>query len=362
MSGDGGVQAGAVSGGGLVELGGATGDGGYSALAGAGGAEPMLEPGELAGDYRLVAAHSSKCMDAAGPVSNAAHITVEQHPCDAARPQHFTLTEGGSYYTISIDGSGDCLDVEGQGTTNETLVIRATCNGSKSQDWLPVSQDNGTYFLVNRLSSKCLDVPGQRQDDVSLQLYTCNLGGNQRWVFASLAPQPLPVVIDDFFDPSPWRDPGQAPFALSSSRDNAQACDGNRAPGGRGACNTFKVDGFANGATYAGATWVHQYGGYGIYPGLMIATGATRIHFQARGAKGGERIRVKAGGVKGNAFEDTYFIDYTEVLLTSDWQSFALDLAGQNYADGVVGGFAVRIEAASNTVPIAIYVDDIVWE
>lgn len=350
--------------GGAVEVAGANGGDVDPITGNAGGAggDSSLEPGALSGDYRLVAAHSSKCLDAAGPVSDAAHITVQQHACDAGRPQGFTLTEGGSYYKISIDGSGDCLDVEGGSTENEALVIRAACNGDASQEWLPLPQDNGTHFLVNRRSGRCLDVPRLSKDDLSLQQYTCNVGGNQRWVLASLEPQPLPLVLDDFFDPSSWNSAGQSPFMLNGSRDAAQACDGKRAPNARGACTTFKLDAFVNGGTYAGATWLHQYGGYGVYPGLVIAAGATRIHFLARGAKGGEMIRVKAGGTAGNAFEDSYFIDYVDLQLTTGWQPFSLDLTGQSYAEGVISGFALRVDAATNTVPVAIYVDDVVWE
>jgi hypothetical protein len=187
IAGDGGalLQAGASAGAGGAAAGGEAKALNLAGGSAAGAASPDVGP--QAGRYRLVATNSSKCMDANGSVSPESHITVSQHGCDMTRPQSFALTSTGTgYYALEIAGSTECIDIEDHATVNKALIVRATCNGNTSQDWMPVAQDDGSYFLVNRFTSKCLDVPGISNDDISLQQFTCNVGGNQRWLFKSL--------------------------------------------------------------------------------------------------------------------------------------------------------------------------------
>lgn len=353
--GGGAANAGAATGG-LPPIGGSLADGG------GGGAGPGPEPGALAGKRRLIATHSAKCLDGGFPKSPSQHLTLGQHACDDTREQSFTLTDTSSgYYSLKIDGSSDCADVEDQGTANQTPIVRMPCAASESQEWLPVKQDGDSYFLVNRLTGKCLDVPARTFDDVSLQQYTCNVGGNQRWVIASLVPEPLPMILDDFFAPSVWMASNEAPYVVSAGRSSA-ACDGERAPGGLGNCYAVQVDAFPEGTIRAGATWLYPHGSWGYAPGFVLAPGAERIRFRARGATGGEQLWVKAGGAKGSAFEDSLDVGWQGAKLTSSWQSFSLDLTGQTYDAGVIVGFIWRVESNDNVVPVKFYIDDIVWE
>jgi Ricin-type beta-trefoil lectin domain len=344
---------------GTLALGGG-GDGGLAKGGDAAGGAPQ-EPGELAGQYRLVAAHSSKCLDAAGPASADLSPTVEQHACDPSRPQSITLRDvGDGYYTFGIDGSADCVDVEHESAASKALIVRAVCNGGASQEWSPLVQDDGSYVLLNRLSGNCVDVPARSTSDVSLQQYACIGGPNQRWVFASLVPQPLPLIVDDFFEPESAA--SSAPFSMMASRNVGQACDGNRALGASGDCHVIAVPDFANGTTSAGATWLHPRGNWGSSPGLLAEGGATRIRFQGRGAQGGEKVSFKAGGIIGKAFEDTFAIDVVQIQLSTTWQTYSLDLTGMPYGSGIVGAFSWSVHIGDNALPLKFYIDDVVWD
>jgi hypothetical protein len=307
--------------------------------------------------------HSYKCMDAQFPATAGGDVTVGQRACDAARPQVFRFKEvSGGYSSISVEGSGECLDIDGQQSVNQAVIVRATCDGADSQSWIPIKQDDGSYFLVNRLTGKCLDVPGESKSDVTLQQYTCKLGGNQRWALTALTPAPLPLVVDDFFSPRVWADTEEGPYEHAASADEAQACEGNRAPNGRGLCYTLNIATFPSGKTRAGATWLYPANSWGYLPGFIVATGATKIHFKARGAKGGEKLSMKAGGISGNAYADTYYVNPVTVTLTKTWQTFELSLVGQQYQDGVISAFSWRVDFAGTSAPVKFYLDDIAWE
>ncbi len=347
MAGTGGVAAGTGARGGA--------DPGGS-LAGAGGTA-VVAPRELDGTYRLVAVHSSKCLDA--PATRAGFT---QAPCDGRDSESLTLTsvEAG-FYALGVTGSVDCI--AGGSTENGVALNRTRCSTELSQQWLPVKQDDGAYWLVNRSSNKCADVAnGSKDDGTSIQEWVCNTGSNQRWVLASLIAEPLPIVVDDFFAPSIWGGNGTAPASVSPSGSDGNAdCAGNRAPGGRGVCHVVRLLSFDKGATYAGASWLHPNGNWGYFPGLRLASGATKISFKARGEHGGEVIRFQSGGLKDTAFPDPFFVE-SKITLSDAWQSYSIDVSGVAYQAGVVTGFILYIDIAQNQAPLLFYVDDVVWE
>lgn len=45
--------------------------------------------------------------------------------------------------------------------------MKLSCDQRPSQHWLAVPQNEGTLVLVNRLTSKCLDVPSDSSDNPS---------------------------------------------------------------------------------------------------------------------------------------------------------------------------------------------------
>jgi hypothetical protein len=322
-----------------------------------------LDDAVFSGPYRFIAMHSNKCMDAQFPATASGDVTIGQRACDPTRPQVFRFKElSGGYYSVAVDGTSECLDIDGEQTANQAVIVRTTCTGSDGQGWIPIKQDDGSYFLVNRATGKCLDVPAETKDDVTLQQFTCKLGGNQRWALTALTPQPLPLVVDDFFSPRVWSDTEEAPYKHTASADEAQACDGYSAPNRQGLCHALEIATFPSGKTRAGATWLYPANSWGFLPGFIIAQGATKIRFQARGAKGGEKLSVKAGGISGNAYADQYFVMPTTVTLSKSWQTFELSMASQQYEEGVISAFSWRVDFAGTSAPVKFYIDDIVWQ
>ena len=78
--------------------------------------------------------------------------------------------------TLRINGK--CLDVNGAGTANGTVVKLWTCNGGTNQRW----QVGPAESLVGAQSGRCLDDPGSsRANGTQLIIWDCNGGVNQRW-------------------------------------------------------------------------------------------------------------------------------------------------------------------------------------
>jgi O-glycosyl hydrolase len=87
----------------------------------------------------------------------------------------------GQIWTIDGDTlriNGKCLDVNGRGTTDGSLVQLWTCNGGTNQQWTVGPNSS----LVGTGSGKCLDDPGASTVDGTQQvIWTCNGRVNQAW-------------------------------------------------------------------------------------------------------------------------------------------------------------------------------------
>ncbi len=89
-------------------------------------------------------------------------------------------------------------------------------------------------------------------------------------------------------------------------------------------------------------------------------TGALKVKFQARGQIGGEKVQFISGGIAGT-YGDTYQVTGPTVTLTTAWQNFELNLAGQNLTR-VVGGFAFAATKADNPTGAKFYLDNIYFD
>jgi hypothetical protein len=84
---------------------------------------------------------------------------------------------GGSTGVLRGVGSGRCLDVPGQSTTNGTLLEIWDCNGGANQQWTYLS--NGELQVYG---NKCLDVPNHATAaGTRVEIWDCNGGANQQW-------------------------------------------------------------------------------------------------------------------------------------------------------------------------------------
>lgn len=131
--------------------------------------------------YKLIARHSSKCLDVYND-STADGGNVNQWTCNGQANQQWQFVDaGGGYYTLVNRNSGKCLDVYNNSTADGGNVDQWTCNGQSNQKWQWVAI--GSYFnLKSQLSGKCLDINAvSTADGANAQQWTCGSGTNQQW-------------------------------------------------------------------------------------------------------------------------------------------------------------------------------------
>jgi hypothetical protein len=78
---------------------------------------------------------------------------------------------------LEVTALGKCLDVNGGGTVNGTVVDLFTCNGTGAQAWVP--QPDGA--LVNPQSGRCLDDTSSGGSGTQVQIWDCAGTPNQAW-------------------------------------------------------------------------------------------------------------------------------------------------------------------------------------
>jgi hypothetical protein len=93
-------------------------------------------------------------------------------------------------------------------------------------------------------------------------------------------------------------------------------------------------------------------------PAGLDLSGAKKLSFWARGEKGGEKVKIEFGILKGKKYFDTDS-GVLEVTLTDTWKQFSLDLAGKDLKR-IKSGFVFVM--AGNGAPQTVYVDDVVYE
>ena len=141
--------------------------------------------------------------------------------------------------------------------------------------------------------------------------------------------------------------------------------------GAKGVCRSFSVSAYNPSDNWVGVYYQFGDQNWGTSPGLRIAAGATKIHFQVKGDKGGEKLQVGAGGIgwsngqlQGTTlYADGFSMPLLEVTLTTDWKSFDIPLpVGVTYANGVLGGFEWTVNGMEEPAPVKFYVTDIQWQ
>ena len=115
------------------------------------------------------------------------------------------------------------------------------------------------------------------------------------------------------------------------------------------------------GSGWAGIYWQHPANNWGNKPEGYDVTGATKLTFWARGEAGSEHInKFKAGGITGE-HPDSGTAELTNVVLTTEWRQYTIDLAGKNLSK-IAGGFCWATDTAHNPTGMIFYVDDIRYE
>ncbi|MEW2521595.1 arabinofuranosidase catalytic domain-containing protein [Actinacidiphila alni] len=122
-----------------------------------------------------------KCMDVTGDDVAGRSAAVQLWDCQAnAADQHWTHDADGSLRTL-----GRCLDINGNGTAQDTLVELWDCNGVGGQKW--VQRSDGS--LLNPQSGRCLDSPnGATANGTRLRIHDCNGSAAQKFAVNGGAP------------------------------------------------------------------------------------------------------------------------------------------------------------------------------
>jgi len=111
---------------------------------------------------------------------------------------------------------------------------------------------------------------------------------------------------------------------------------------------------------WAGVVWQSPANDWGDQPGGRNLTGASRLTFWARGAKGGEVVNFLCGIIKKDKpFFDTAQTGLDKVTLTADWKQYTIDLKGKDLSR-IKTGFGWSLAASGE--PITFYLDDIKFE
>jgi hypothetical protein len=112
---------------------------------------------------------------------------------------------------------------------------------------------------------------------------------------------------------------------------------------------------------WGGIFWLNPANNWGAKKGGFNLTGAQRLTFWARGEKGGERIEeFGMGGVSGN-YPDSDAAMIGPVILTSEWQQYAIDLRGKDLSY-ISGGFSWTTNVKVNGDSCIFYLDRIQYE
>jgi hypothetical protein len=138
---------------------------------------------ETGRQYRLVAAHSGKCVDLTG-AGTGDTARVQQFSClepGGNQKVTFERVGGSAYYQVKFVHSGKCLDVEGLGRGDGQIFQQYTCQGNGNQQFrLEYLAGTGLDVQVRvraAHSDKCLGISGGSQGDTAPAVQWSCVGG-----------------------------------------------------------------------------------------------------------------------------------------------------------------------------------------
>jgi hypothetical protein len=173
-------------------------------------------------------------------------------------------------------------------------------------------------------------------------------------------PVELPLAVSSVFAPSGYMGDGAGGTAVVADTECAP-----RPGSARGDCYRFTYK--AGPLLWSGVYWQFPANNWGAAEGKAIPPGANQVSFYAAGAKGGEVLTIKVGGIRDVTLPYSDTISATDKFtLTTEMTQYKVDLGGQSY-DKVIGGFSWATAYPEGTVPgsaapIVFFLDDLVWE
>lgn len=110
---------------------------------------------------------------------------------------------------------------------------------------------------------------------------------------------------------------------------------------------------------WGGVAWQNPANDWGSKPGGWDITGASKLTFWARGAKGGETVNFSFGLIEnGKPYPDTASGKLDKVKLTAEWKQYSIDLKGRDLTR-IKSGFGWVVGGQGE--PLAFYLDDICY-
>lgn len=140
--------------------------------------------------------------------------------------------------------------------------------------------------------------------------------------------------------------------------NGALKMDLNERNAGQTGTACIRVD-YGIGGDWAGVYWQSPANDWGNAPGGYDLTGAKKLCFRVRGAKGGEKISFFFGGLFGKPYSDTARGEIKDEVLSAEWTTYAIPLDGKNLKR-IKTGFGFTFGGQGN--PFTFYIDEIWFE
>ncbi|WP_042381160.1 RICIN domain-containing protein [Streptacidiphilus melanogenes] len=140
------------------------------------------------GFHQLTVQHSGQCLDVTG-ASTANGAVIDQNTCGTGSQggQEFQfLPVSGGYGELQNENSGKDVVVQSASTAKGAAVIQYTQNGTSNGLWLPIQQSDGTWQFKNQNSGLCLDQSGAvTTAGAAFDQWTCKTGTGDNQDFAT---------------------------------------------------------------------------------------------------------------------------------------------------------------------------------
>jgi len=114
------------------------------------------------------------------------------------------------------------------------------------------------------------------------------------------------------------------------------------------------------GSGWVGVFWQNPENNWGSKDGGFNLSKAKKLSIMARGAKGGEMLEFKIGGITGQ-FPDSDTVGIGPVTLTNEWKEYTIDLTGAELFY-ISGGFVFAASRMDNQDGFIVYLDEIKYE
>ena len=149
----------------------------------------------------------------------------------------------------------------------------------------------------------------------------------------------FPFYLGSQFYPSGWMGDGESGKKYIGFGSRAADVDGKTMP-------VIEIIYQKGPKGWAGIYWQYPDGNWGAEPGRNLL-GAKKVTFWAKGAKGGEIVEFKSGGISSGPYKDSYKTSIGKVILGKNWKRYTIDLSKHDLSS-VIGAFAWTVAASDN--------------